>query len=69
MKNDINENKALSQTSVITRLFRLQITRTITSNPEWFEIMAISETDAQTKYYLMNPSHFIVWTVDSLNEL
>ena len=57
------------QTRVITRLFRLQITRTPTSNPEWFEIMATSETDAQTKYYSMNPSHFIIWTVDSLNEL
>lgn len=53
------------QTSVITRLFRLQITRTITSNPEWFEIMATSETAAQTLYYSINPNHFIIRTVDS----
>jgi len=63
------QNPQFCQTDVITRLFRLQITRTITSNPEWFEIMATSETEAQTKYYSMNPSHFIIWTVDSLNEL
>jgi hypothetical protein len=57
------------QTRVITRLFRLQITRTTTSNPEWFEIMGTSETEVQTKYYSMNPGHFIIWTIDSLNEL
>jgi len=63
------QNPQSCQADVITRLFRLQITRTITSNPEWVEIMATSETEAQTKYYSMNPSHFIIWTVDSLNEL
>lgn len=65
---NIADNPHLHKTDVI-RLFRLQITRTITSNPEWVEIMATSETEAQTKYYSMNPSHFIIWTIDSLNEL
>ena len=50
------------------RIFRLQITRTAISNPEWVEIVAASETEAQTKYYSMNPTHFIIWTIDSLNE-
>lgn len=66
---NLADNPNLHKTDVITRLFRLQITRTITSSPEWVEIMATSETEAQTKYYSMNPSHFIIWTVDSLNEL
>ena len=66
---NIADNPHLHKTDVITRLFRLQITRTITSNPEWVEIMATSKTEAQTKYYSMNPSHFIIWTIDSLNEL
>lgn len=49
------------------RLFRLQITREITSSPEWVEIMAFSETEAQTKYYALNPSHFIIWTKEVTN--
>jgi len=67
--NNLPQNPQSCQTDVITRLFRLQITRTLTSSPEWVEIMAESETLAQTKYYSMNPCHFIIWTKDSLNEL
>jgi hypothetical protein len=54
--------------NIMERIFRLQITRTAISNPEWVEIVAASETEAQTKYYSMNPTHFIIWTIDSLNE-
>ena len=54
--------------NIMERIFRLQITRTAISNPEWVEIVGASETEAQTKYYSMNPTHFIIWTIDSLNE-
>lgn len=40
----------VQQTQPITRLFKLQITKTITANPKWFEIIATAQTDAHNKY-------------------
>jgi hypothetical protein len=46
------------------RLFKLQITTEITSTPIWIEIMAESASQAQNKYWEVNPTHFICATVD-----
>jgi hypothetical protein len=48
----------------MARLFKLQITTTITSTPIWIEIMAESASQAQNKYWTVNPTHFICATVD-----
>lgn len=48
----------------MSRLFKLQITKTITSEPFWFEIIAESKTQAQNKYWATNPTHFILATID-----
>ena len=48
----------------MARLFKLQITPTITSTPIWIEIMAESASQAQNKYWAVNPTHFICATVD-----
>ena len=45
-------------------LFKLQVTPIITSIPVWIEIMAKSASQAQNKYWAVNPTHFICATID-----
>jgi hypothetical protein len=43
----------------MARLFKIQFTRTITSSPEYFEIMAESREQARDIFYGINPTYFV----------
>jgi hypothetical protein len=44
---------------MMARLFKIQFTRTITSPPEYFELMAESREQARDIFYSMNPTYFV----------
>ncbi len=44
--------------------FKLQITPTITSEPFWVEMYGKSKTDVCNLYWSINPTHFIVATIE-----
>lgn len=47
------------------RIFRLQITKAVSGEPFWTEVLARSKTEAQNKYWTNNPTDFIVRTIDT----
>ncbi len=44
--------------------FKIQFTRTITSQPEYDEIIATSRENAMTKFYGSNPTYFVISVVE-----
>ena len=42
--------------------FKIQFTRSITSFPEYETIKAKNKTDAQNKFFSVNPTFFITYT-------
>ena len=44
----------------MARLFKVQFTRSITSPPEYIEIIAETREQARDLFYSMNPAYFVI---------